>query len=150
MERRFSEDYTNSGVHRMPKQTTPTMPHHCPSNPSSSPLFTPGDATLAAMREKVIGSSSCSKTVTHSKQHPAMPLSSGARLIFGKGSSHTAHGGQVGVSHTSSSSSGLDNSSSGSGSKCTHMAPQTGGNADSAAAITDASIFNNLCEGIET
>lgn len=141
VERRFSENDTTSTTPRMPVQATPTMPR--PVTPGSSPLFTPGDATLAAMREKVIGSSSCSnqRTFANSRQLS----NTGAHLIFGKGSSRKVGGVLSGV-HVDAAN--ISQGCSSIGLDTFQRAPQpVESGAASDATTTDASIFNNLCEG---
>lgn len=138
VERRYSEDHTDSIISKMPKQTTPMMPH--PATPTSSPLYTAGDATLTALRERVIGSSSCSNQTTHA--HSKQSSSAGAHLVFGKGSSHSVGGSGASISHEVAA-----NISSGNSDTSRRMPQPVVHETPVATASTGSSIFNNLCEG---
>lgn len=141
VERRFPEEQTDSGVSKMPKQTTPTMPR--PATPRSSPLFTADDAALAAMRAKVIGPSSCSnQRISTCHQQSSV---TGAHLIFGKGSSHCVSGSgpaAVTPANVTTSNSDILNWTP-------RPAKSTSDAISATTATTGSSIFNNLCEGIE-
>ena len=137
MEKRYSED---QAMPKMPKQTTPTVFHL--STPSPSPLFAPGDAALAAMRERVVGSSSCSNRFPCARS--ATPA--GASRIFGKGSS-----GCKGGVPTGKSSMKVPVYSDTTGSDGKEVVPP--GSMlqdycdDHATSVRESSIFSNLCEG---